>query len=109
MYTKGNGKKAHRLAYSAVVSCTVMPERGKLAWGVRMADGEVYEFHAANASARDTWIRAVSDKVKAHAEAGGGVRFANTVTEAAAGAKPKAEGGEKVSKRTISFGRKKAK
>jgi hypothetical protein len=58
--------------------CAAVPSKGAVAWSVRMNDGHVYEFHAASAEARDTWTRAVMDKV----HVARGVRFQAVVQQA---------------------------
>ena len=54
VYTKGNGKKPHRLPYSAIQDCVNATSVGPNVWRVEMSDGHSFEFHAPSATARDT-------------------------------------------------------
>ena len=102
VYTKGNGKKPHRLPYSAIQDCVNATSVGPNVWRVEMSDGHSFEFHAPSATARDTWTRAVMQRVNAYKESGGAKRFQETAVEAQASSSNK---GGKTASRTISFSR----
>ena len=65
VYTKGKSK-VKRLPYASIEDVAALPAaKGATAWALRMSDGSFLEFHAQTAEARETWIKAIGQRVAA--------------------------------------------